>query len=171
MKLKLLFYSFFIILFLVLQTTLLHYVAIYGIIPNLIAVLVIVTALVRGNVEGAVVGFFSGLALDMMFGSVLGFYALLGLYLGIAAGSINRRLFRENLLVVLFFTFVYSVVYESAVYILNTIMSGSLELLYPLSRIILPEAAYNCIAAVLIYALLIRFDNRLADTGKTTRKY
>jgi rod shape-determining protein MreD len=171
MKLKLLFYSFFIILFLVLQTTLLEYAAIYGIKPNLIIVFVIVAALLRGNVEGGAVGFFSGLLLDMLFGGVLGFYALLGLYLGIAAGSINRRLFRENLLVVLFFTFVYSVVYESVVYILNTIMSGDMKLLYPLTGVILPEAVYNCAAAVLIYALLIRADRRFSETGKIARKY
>jgi rod shape-determining protein MreD len=171
MKLKLLFYFFYIILFLVLQTTLLDYAAIYGIKPNLIVVFIIVTALVRGNVEGGAVGFFSGLAMDMLFGTVLGFYALLGLYLGIAAGSVNRRLFRENLLVVLFFTFMYSVIYELVVYILNTIMSGNIELLYPLTGIILPEASYNCVAAVLVYALLIRVDRRFTETGKISRKY
>jgi rod shape-determining protein MreD len=171
MKLKLLFYSFFIILFLVLQTTLLDYASIYGIKPNLIIVFVIVTALVRGNVEGGAVGFLSGLVMDMLFGTVLGFYALLGLYLGIAAGSVNRRLFRENLLVVLFFTFVYSVAYELIVYILNTIMSGNIELLYPLTGIILPEASYNCVAAVLIYALINRADRRFTETGKISRKY
>lgn len=171
MKLKVLFYSFFILMILLLQTTLLHYAAIYGVMPNILIVFVIVTALLRGNVEGGVVGFFAGLALDMLFGSVLGFYALLGFYLGIAAGSINRRLFRENLLVVLFFTFVYSVIYETVVYILNTIMSGHIDLLYPLTRVILPEAVYNCAVAVLIYALLIRADKRFADTGKLARKY
>ena len=171
MKLKLLFYSFYIVLLLVLQTTLLKYIAIYGIKPNLIIVFIIVTALVRGNVEGGTVGFFSGLAMDMLFGTVLGFYALFGLFLGIAAGSVNRRLFRENLLVVVFFTFVYSVVYESVVYILNTVMSGNIELLYSLTRIILPEAAYNCAAGVLIYALLNRADKRFAGTGKLARKY
>lgn len=171
MKRKIFFYLLFIILFLVLQTTLLDYVAIYGIKPNLIITFVIVASLVRGNIEGGTVGFFSGLALDLLFGSVVGFYALLGMYLGIAAGSVNRRLFRENLLVVLFFTFVYSVVYEAAVYTLNTIMGGNMELLYPLTRIILPEAAYNCVAAVLLYALVIRMDRRFADTGKIARKY
>ena len=171
MKLKILFYSFFIFMFLLLQTTLLDYAAIYGITPNILIVFIIVTALIRGNVEGGTVGFFAGLALDMMFGSILGFYALMGFYLGIAAGSINRRLFRENLLVVLFFTFVYSVVYETVVYIINNIMSGQMELLYPLTRVILPEAVYNCAVSVLIYALLIKADRRFAGTGKLARKY
>ncbi len=171
MKQKILFYFFFILLFLVLQTTLLDYAAIYGIKPNVLIVFVIVAALVRGNVEGGVVGFLAGLAADMLFGGVLGFYALLGLYLGIAAGSTNRRLFRENLLVVLFFTFVYSVVYETAVYFLNTIMSGNIQLLYALTRVIFPEAVYNCAVAVIIYWLMIKADRRFSQTVKSARKY
>ncbi len=171
MKLKLVFYSFFILVLLVVQTTLLDYLSIYGVKPNIVIVFVIITALIRGNVEGSVVGFFAGLALDMLTGNLLGLYALLGFYLGIAAGSINRRLFRENLLVVLFFTFVYSVVYEMVIYILHHIMDGTISLLYPFTRIILPEALYNCAAAVFIYLLMIKADRLFSDNGKMARKY
>jgi rod shape-determining protein MreD len=171
MKKKIIFYSLFIILFLLLQTTLMKYVTVYGVRPNLLIVFVILTALIRGNVEGGTVGFFAGLAADMLFGGLLGFHALMGMFTGIAAGSVNRRLFRENLLVAVFFTFVYSVLYEMVVYILNNIMGGNLDLVYPLTRIILPEAAYNCAAAVFIYILLIRADSRFTEIVKTARKY
>lgn len=171
MKIKILFYSFFIFLFLALQTTLLDYASVYGVKPNILIVFIIVAALLRGNVEGGAVGFFAGLAIDMSFGSALGFYALLGFYLGIAAGSVNRRLFRDNLLVVLFFTFIYSIAYESMVYIINNIMSGNLQLLYPLTRVILPEAVYNCAVSVLIYPLVIKADRLLSKEKKMTRNY
>lgn len=171
MKGKILFYSFFILVIVLLQTTLLQYAAIYGITPNILVVFIIVTSLIRGNVEGGIAGFFAGLAVDMMFGSVLGFYALMGFYLGIAAGSVNRRMFRDNLLVALFFTFVYSVLYETVIYIVNNIMSGEMELLYAVSRVILPEAVYNCVAAVLIYWLVMKADKRFAEAGKMVRKY
>jgi len=171
MKSKILFYSFFIFVFLLFQTTLLQYAAIYGTMPNILMVFIIVTSLIRGNIEGSIAGFFAGLAIDMMFGSVLGFYALLGFYLGIAAGSANRRMFRDNLLVALFFTFVYSVLYEIIVYIVNNIMGGEMELLYALSRVILPEAVYNCVTAVPIYWLVMKADKRFAGTEKMARKY
>ena len=86
MKQKLVFYTFFIIIFLLLQTTLLGYARVYDVAPNLLVVLVIVAAFMRGSVEGAAVGFFAGFAMDLMFGRTLGFYALLGIYLGVAAG-------------------------------------------------------------------------------------
>lgn len=171
MKSRILFYTSFILLFLLLQSTLLQYIRIYNVIPNLLIVFVINVALVRGNVEGGTVGFFAGLALDMMFGKLLGFYALLGMYLGIAVGSVNRRLFRDNLLVVVFFTFIASALYETAVYILNTFMSGNMSLLFPMTGIILPEAVYNSIASVFIFALIIRMNERFVEAGKAARKY
>jgi rod shape-determining protein MreD len=170
MKKKALFYFFFIFLFLLLQTTLLKYAAIRGVKPNVIIVFIIVTALLRGGAEGGTVGFFAGLALDMMFGGVLGFHALLGFYLGIAAGSVNKNLFRENMLVVIFFTFMFSVAYESVVFIINNIMSGNIRFLYALTSVILPEAVYNSALVVLILPLLIKADRWFKGSARQARK-
>jgi len=171
MKRKVLFYSFFILVFLLLQTTLLHYAAIMGVIPNILVVFIIITGLLRGNIEGGIVGFFAGLAVDLLFGGVLGFYALLGMYLGIAAGSVNRRLFRENLLVAVFFTFVYSVLYEFLIYVINNIMSGNMQYLYALTDVILPESVYNSIIALLMFPLLIRVEGWFEGKESKLRKY
>lgn len=168
---RVLFYAICILLLLTLQSTVLQYIRIYNVIPNLLVVFVIISALIRGNVEGGVIGFFAGLVLDMMFGRLLGFYALLGMYLGIGVGSVNRRLYRENLLVVVFFTFAASVVYETAVYFLNTFMSGDMNLIYQMTAKILPEALYNSVAAIFIYLLLIRVNRRFEEAGKAARKY
>jgi len=154
-----------------LQSTLLGYIRIYNVIPNLLIVLTILAALLGENFEGAAVGFFSGLILDIMFGKFLGFYALLGMYLGIAVGLVNRRLYRDNMLVIVFFTFIFSIAYEMAVYILNTIMSGQIDIIYTLMRIILPEAAYNCVAAILLYPLFSRINRRMEDNRSSLRKY
>ncbi len=171
MKKKVLFYFFFIILFLLLQTTLLQYVAIYGVVPNILLVFIIVTALLRGDVEGSVVGFFAGLFVDMMFGNILGFYALLGLYLGIAVGATNKKIFRENILIAVFFTFVYSLAYESLVYIINNIMSADMRFTYALTATILPEAAYNCVAVLFIFPLIIRAGKWFDGKEKRAKNY
>jgi rod shape-determining protein MreD len=171
MKKKFLFYFLFIILSLLLQTTLLQYMEIYGVKPNLLVVFVITVALLRGSEEGGAVGLFAGLAADLMFGGVLGFYALFGFYLGIAVGTSNKRLFKENLLIAVFFTFVYSVAYESVIYIVNNIMSVDMGFLYAFTRIILPEAAYNSLAAVLIFPLVIRADRWFKEKDKLIRRY
>ena len=171
MRFKALLYTLCILILLLLQSTLLNYAKIYDVKPNLLIIFVICIALLRGNVEGGVVGFFAGLSLDMLFGKYIGFYALLGLYLGITVGSVNRRLYRENFIVVILFTFVGTIVYEALVYILSSFMNGNMDLLFPMTRIILPEALYNSAVSVIIYAFIIKMSYRFEEPGKTARKY
>lgn len=171
MKHRVIIYTLCIVLITVLQTTIIDYISISGIKPNLLLVFVVSVALLRGNVEGAVIGFTTGLILDMLFGRVLGFFALLGFYLGIVIGSVNRRLYRENFLVAIFLTFVSTVVYEGLVYLLNAFMKGNVQLLLPLVKAILIEAAYNSGAAIIIFAFVIRLNRKFEELGKAERKY
>ena len=171
MRLKTLLYTLCILILLLLQSTLLNYAKIYDIKPNLLIVFVICVALLRGYIEGGVVGFFVGLSLDMLFGKFLGFYALLGLYLGIAVGSVNRRLYRENFIVVILFTFIATIVFEALVYILSSFMNGNMDLLFPMTRVILPEALYNSGVSIIIYAMVIKMDYSFEESSKTARKY
>lgn len=171
MRRKIIVYAFFLILLLLLQSTLLGYARIYNVKPNLLLVFVVCVALLRGNVEGAAVGFFSGLLLDMASGKFLGFYTLLGFFLGLAAGSVNRRLYRENYLVMVFFIFAATVLYETAVYILSTFMTGTMELIMPLTMKILPEAAYNSVVSILVFAVVIKISRKFDEADKAARKY
>ena len=171
MRTKILIYTICIYVFTVLQSTILDYIKIFNIKPNLLIILIIAVALLRGNVEGAVVGFFTGLAQDIASGKVIGYYALLGMYLGLLVGSVNKRLYRENLFVIIFFTFVASIVYESAVFFLSIYLHGHRDLFFPFRYIILPEAIYNCIFSVFMFILVIWMHYKIEDAGKITRKY
>lgn len=168
---KVFFYLFFILLFLVLQTTMLQLVSVYGVIPNLLITFTIVTAVLRNSTEGAAVGFFSGLCIDMQFGSILGFHALLGLYLGLAAGTISKRIYRENLMIVVFFTFVYSIAYEAVVYLISNILNSDIHIVYAFTSVILPEAIYNCAVSVLMFPLVLKTGKKLDAAGAAARKY
>jgi rod shape-determining protein MreD len=168
---KVFFYLFFIIFFLVLQTTLLQYVSIRGVIPNLLIVFTIVTGILRSGTEGSAVGFFAGLCVDMQFGSVLGFHAMLGLFLGLAAGLISRRIYRENLMIVVFFTFVYSIAYESVVYLVSNILNSDIRIIFAFTNVILPEALYNCAVSILLFPLVLKAGKRFDSQGAAARKY
>jgi len=165
MKYKITFYAISIFLIILIQTTILNYIEIFNIKPNLLLVFIICTALLKGNVEGAVVGFCAGLAQDMVAGRVLGFYALLGLYMGLLVGSVNKRLYRDNVFVILFFTFVSTIVYESAVYLIykwvinffSANYSSGFNLIFSLKNVILPEAIYNSVVSLIFLSILPRF--------------
>jgi rod shape-determining protein MreD len=143
----------------------------YNIKPNLFIILIVSIALLRGNVEGAAVGFFTGLVQDLISGRAIGLYALLGLYIGFIMGSVNKRLYRENILISIFFTFIATIFYELVVF-LTILLSGiNADFIKALTTIILPEAIYNGVMAIPIFILSIRLNYRLEDMEKSSRKY
>jgi len=171
MKYKVIIYVICILAFLVLQSTFAMSIELFGVRPNLLIVFIISVALLRGRVEGAYVGFFTGLGQDIFTGKILGFYALLGLYLGLLIGSINKRLYRENFLVIIFFTFISSILYETIVFIFGVYLFTKDSYFKALGEVILPEAAYNVIASIFIYILVIKLNDKINETDKRIRKY
>ncbi|RCX20809.1 rod shape-determining protein MreD [Anaerobacterium chartisolvens] len=171
MRVTVLIYSACITLLILIQSTVLDYIKVFNVKPNLLIVAVITVALLRGNVEGAVVGFVLGLLQDASSGKILGFYSLLGMYLGLIVGSVNKRLYRENFFVMIFFTFISSILYEETVYILLTISKGNIDFVYSLKNIVFPEAVYNSVASILIYIIVIKINKKIEGAAKSSRKY
>jgi len=163
----------------VIQSTVLDYTKIFNVKPNLLVVFIISMALLRGNIEGAVIGFFAGLTHDIISGKVFGFYALMGLFLGLIIGSFNKRLYRENVLIAVFFTFVSSFIYEGTVYLLNiarNYLTGNytvsdMNFIYAFKNIVFPIAVYNSAVSILIYILSIKLNRRIEEAHKNSRRY
>ena len=63
-----------------LQSTVFQALSFASISPNLMIVVVSAFGFMRGKKEGLWIGFFTGLLLDIFTGSILGFYALLYMY-------------------------------------------------------------------------------------------
>jgi len=171
MRVKIVSYSILIFFITLVQSTVLDNIAIYNVKPNLLMVFIVSVALLGSNVEGAVVGFICGLVQDMVSGGPIGFYALLGLYLGFAIGSINERLYRENVLVTIIVTFISTVVYEFSVYFLSYFEKGSLQLVYPFTHVILPEAVYNSVVSIFIFIIILKIKRRSEKVAKDSRRY
>jgi len=171
MKTKVLVYAVCIFVIVLIQSTLLDYFKVFNVKPDLMVIFIVSIALLRGNVEGAIIGFFCGLLQDMVTGKILGFYALLGLYLGLIIGSVNKRLYRENFLVIIFFTFISSVVYEFSVCLFNYFIIGKIDLLFSFEKIIFPESIYNSVVSVLMYIFVFKLNDRFQSTNKVSRKY
>lgn len=178
MKIKALVYVVLIFLIILVQSTILDYIKIFNIKPNLLIVFIISVALLRGDIEGAVIGFFAGLSQDLFSGKFIGLYSLLGLYLGFFNGSVNKRLYRENYLVIIFFTLISTIAYETAVLFTGTFVHNlgaqvhnQIDILNSFKNVILPETIYNCIVSVPIYAIVIKLNESLVKLNKSLNKY
>ena len=80
-----------------LQCTVMHVISIGSITPNLILILCVSMGLMRGRKSGMWTGFFCGFLVDMFYGSVFGFYALIYMYIGFLSGYAHRICYDDDL--------------------------------------------------------------------------
>ncbi|HOJ12425.1 MAG TPA: rod shape-determining protein MreD [Clostridiales bacterium] len=160
-----------IFIIILLQTTLLDYIRINDIKPNLILVYIVCSSILEGSAGGAAIGLFAGLVHDIVSGKIMGFYSILGMYLGAITGLSSRRLYKDNVIVVVLFTFALTIVFESGVYLLSGFGSLRPRLLFALKRIVFPEALYNSAFSVLIHYIVAKVNRRFDFEGKATRRY
>ncbi len=107
------------------------------------------------------VGFFSGLLLDILFGNVIGLYAMLLLLIGYAAGFANRIYSRDDFTLPLIFIAIANFVYQFLYYIFEFLLRGKLDFLYYFRTLILPEVIYTVAAATVLYKLLQTINHAL----------
>lgn len=165
MKIRVALYVLLVLLIIVLQTTLLEYLTVFGVKPNLVIIFVVCSALLNGSPEGAITGIIMGLAIDMISGKLLGFNALLGMYSGIAVGSLNKRIYKENVLVIMVAAFLTTIIYEWFIFFSYTLFNQekALMMLNPFTSVILPEAVYNSVISIVLYMLMRRINSRTIE--------
>lgn len=161
MRNRIILYIILIFVFVTTQVTFLNFVSIFGIKPNLIIILIVSISLLEGRVQGAAIGFFSGLCLDAVVGIALGIQALFGMLLGLVFGNINKRLFKENILVMAVCTFFSTILYEAAVAITTYLVKQKIDIYMTFKTIILPEAVINSILGLFIFLFIILINRKM----------
>ena len=159
-----------IILSFLLQTSVFRYLTLTGIVPNILLIPTVSFGMMRGRKEGMLVGFFSGLLLDLMFGKVIGPYALLYMYLGYINGFFHRVYYMEDILLPMLMVGGNDLIFGIIVYIITYLLRGRLELAYYLIHVILPEMIYTMILTLFLYKPLVKINLWLKrmEEGSTT---
>ena len=150
-----------IIVCFLLQCTVFKALAIASISPNLLIVVVASFGFMRGKKEGLFVGFFSGLLLDVMFGSVIGFYALIYMYIGYMNGFFKRIFFPDEVKLPLALIAVSDFFCNLLIYFSLFWFRGRFSFGYYLFHTILPELVYTMIVSVLLYFILLKVNEKL----------
>lgn len=143
-----------IIICFVIQSSLYQFVSLARVMPNLLLILVVSNAYMRGRMTGMVIGFFSGLLIDILFGNVIGLYAMILLLIGYLVGFANKIYSRDDYTLPLIFIALSNFAYQFLYYIFEFLLRGKLDFLYYFRILILPEIIYTVAAATIIYKLL-----------------
>lgn len=144
-----------------LRSTLFHFVALAQVVPNLMLIITMTFGLMRGRKEGLLVGFFSGLLIDIFFGSVLGPYAFIYMTIGYLNGFFHRIYYLEDVLLPMIMITMNELIYNFIIYVCYFLLRNKLSFGTYFKNVILPETIYTIVITLFLYKILVRINLRL----------
>lgn len=139
----------------ILQSTVFRSLAIQGIVPNLLIILTACSGFMQGERYGVFTGFVCGLLIDIFFFDIIGFYALLYMYIGYMNGLFHNIFYPDDVKLPLIMITVSDLLYSFVVYVLLFLLRSRFDFGYYFLNIILPELVYTIFVAVIFYPLLL----------------
>ena len=158
--------GFFIFICFLLQSTVFHSLSLGGIIPNLMIILSASYGFMRGRKRSLLIGFFSGLLMDIFFSDILGFYALLYMYIGYLNGVFKKMFYPEDIKLPIALIVGSDFLYNILIYLLTFLLNGRFQFLYYFFNIMIPEMVYTIIDTCIFYPLLLFSESLLERNGK-----
>ena len=138
--------------------------------PNLMMVVCVSFAMLRGSESGMLTGFFCGLLTDAFTTGPIGLYALLYMYTGYFSGRVYRKFYPENYMIPLGMIALTDTLFGVICYIVLFLTRSRYHLLFYLFRVIVPEALYTLIAALLVYPLVLWLNTWLEDVEQRSMR-
>lgn len=157
-----------IIIFLACQCTLGRAISLAGIGPNFLILIPVFFGYLNGKNEGIYTGFLAGLMYDLFSSDIVGFSALVFLYIGLLAGCFYQKYEESEMFIPLCTVFAGDFVFGFVAYVGNFLLHNKLDILFYMSRIVIPEAVYTVLAGLILYKLMIPV-NRLLNKQERKR--
>ncbi len=154
----------------ILQSAVFPSFAFAGIIPNLMIILTSSFGFMRGENEGLMIGFFCGLLTDIFFGDILGFYALIFMYIGYMNGKFSGIFYPEDIKLPLGLIIISDLSYGMICYVLLFLLKGKFHFGFYLKEIILPEVVYTIVVTCLLYPVVLLINEKLEKRERKRRR-
>ncbi len=145
-----------ILVFFIVETTWLKELHFISITPNLLLLLTFVAGYTSGRKTGLFTGFFCGILIDLFSEQVLGFNAIIYMYIGYLNGCFQSLFFVEDIKLPLVLLFGSEFLYGFYSYVFLFLLQGRLNIadhfIYP----VIPELVYTLVMAVFLYRPLLK---------------
>ncbi len=158
--------AFVILIGFVLQTTVFQTLSFGGIAPNLLIIITSSYGFMFGRRYGMTVGFVCGFLMDVFYGSVLGFYALIFLYIGAGNGFFRRVFYQNDIMLPLALITASDFIYSFVCYVLLFLLRGRFDIGFYFMDIILPEIIYTVFVTIFLYPCILLLNMSLENTEK-----
>ena len=155
-----------IIICFILQNTVFQAVALASISPNLLVILTSSMGLMRGKKEGMLVGFFCGFLVDIFYGDLFGFYALVYMYIGYVNGFFNKIFYDDDIKLPMLVISASEFLYSLIVYVFLFLIRTRFNFGYYFIHIIIPELVYTIVVTLFLYRLINGVNRKLEQPEK-----
>ncbi len=137
-----------------LQSTVMTKLEIANTVPDLIVIVAVAAGYQRGKVHGMFIGLLGGLILDFTFGSLIGVYALVYMFIGYCSGFLTKYYIKYDTLLPAALTAVSEFAFTLYGYVVNMLVNGRFDILYYMRRVMFPKVFYTLVVGVILYKLL-----------------
>lgn len=149
-----------------LQSSVFSAISMGGIVPNILIIITSSFGFMRGKNEGMVIGFLCGLIMDVFYGDILGFYALVYLVIGYLNGFFRSIFYPEDIKLPMILITASELAYCFLCFIFLFMLRGKFHLGYYFVHIFLPEIAYTILVTLLVYKGILFVNERLENREK-----
>lgn len=111
-------------------------------------------------------GFFSGLLVDICYGDMLGFYALIYMYIGYLNGFFQTIFYDEDLKLPMILITASDFIYGIIIYVFLFALRNRTNFFYYLSRVIIPEVVYTVVVTIVLYRIILIVNRKLEASEK-----
>ena len=144
-----------IIISFLLQSAVFSYHNVMGAAPNLMLILTMSFGIMRGRREGLLVGVLSGFLYDMYFGSLIGPYMLLFMFIGYLNGAFHKDFLMEDVMLPVFIIAIDEFVFNFVVFIASFLLRNRTDLGFYFTHVFLPQIFYTVLATIVIYRFYV----------------
>ena len=137
----------FLIILLVLQSSLCKNIEVLHIMPNLILVFVVCYSMYSEPVMATILGVVSGILMDVFQAQNMGFNSIVIMYIALSLSCMTSGYIRSNIWTVIVFVVLSTIVYEGLYTFLTLFLFGRMSI-FQLFADILIESVYNIVIAI-----------------------
>ena len=135
-----------IILFFILDNTLIPFLAINNYAPNILFVFIICFSIINGKWQGLWVGVFAGILQDIFYYNAFGINSLLNMLVCLVAGEIGVNIFKNKRLIPMLSTFGLSIVKGFGIFVILLVLGRHTDI-----KNVLYCAIYEMVICLIIY--------------------
>ena len=144
-----------------LQCTLFQKISMGDIVPNILVIITSSFGFMRGKKEGLMIGFFAGFIIDVFYGDILGFYALIYMVIGYLHGFFRQLFYPEDIKLPMILISGSELLYCFSAYVFLFLLRSKFNFTFYFVHIILPEIVYTILVTLVFYKIILWINEKL----------